>query len=147
MKHLTPVLAAAFLVLPASSFAIDKCVTQSGDTIFTDHGCPSGTTPAGTMNYDYAAPSGLRPGERRMLDSIEAREDREREEKRYARERDARNYVGYSDRKEIKRLEMRKRQLSDSLSRGSKSYGQASAIRSEIRGIDRQIEQIRSPSW
>lgn len=70
-----------------------------------------------------------------------------RDAKRYGRERDARHHVSHGDRLKIRELEMEKSSLSKSLTRGSKSYGQTSAIRSQIRGIDRQIEQLRAPKW
>ena len=83
----------------------------------------------------------------RSLEQIEAREAEDRAAKRYSRERDARHHVGHSDRLKIRELEMEKRALSKSLNRNGVSYGQASAVRSQIRGIDRQIEQLRAPKW
>ena len=141
------VLIATITILPASSFAIQKCVTPSGDTIFTDLDCPAGSTPAGSITYESRPSSGLRQGEREMLERIEARKAEQRDAKRYSRERDARHNVGYGDRQKIRELEMEKSALNKSLTRGSKSYGETQAIRSQIIGIDRQIEQIRAPKW
>lgn len=135
------------VTVPMPVLAVQKCVTPSGDTIFTDRGCPGGSQPAGTITYESRPSSGLRPGEQRMLRRIEAKEAEERDAKRYGRERDARHHVSHGDRLKIRELEMEKSSLSKSLTRGSKSYGQTSAIRSQIRGIDRQIEQLRAPKW
>jgi hypothetical protein len=82
-----------------------------------------------------------------MLNRIEAREAEQRDAKRYERERKERYRLTFGDRKRIRELENRKRSLSNSLDRGSKTYGETSAIRSQIRGLDRQIEQIRAPKW
>lgn len=135
------------LVLPQAVPAITKCVTPGGDMIFTDLDCPSGSRPAGKIEYESPPPSGLRQGEIDMLNQIEAREAERRADKRYERRRDERYRLTYSDEKRIRELEMEKRSLNKSLTSGSKSYGQTSAIRSQIQGIDRQIEQIRAPKW
>lgn len=146
---MNPSLILLFLAVVAatSAQAATKCVTASGDTIFTDRGCPAGSTPAETIEYKTRPSSGLRPGERHMLNRIEDRETEDRAAKRYGRERDARHHVSFSDRQKIRELEIEKGRLSKSITRGSKSYDQTSAIRSQIRGIDRQIEQLRMPKW
>ena len=135
------------IATPQAAMAITKCVTPSGDVVFTDLDCPTGSTRAGEIQYKSPPSSGLREGERRALDRIDDREAEQRADKRYERQRDERHRVTYSDRKRIRELEMEKGALSKSLTRGSKSYGETSAIRSQIRGIDRQIEQIRAPKW
>ena len=137
----------AALVVPQTALAIAKCVTPSGDVVFTDLDCPTGSKRAGNIQYKTPRSSGLRQGERDMLNRIEAREAERRADKRYERQRDERHRLTYGDRKRIRELEMEKRALSKSLTRGSKSYGQTSAIRTQIRGIDRQIEQTRAPKW
>lgn len=139
-------IALSSLAVPSVHAAI-RCVTPSGDVIFTDVQCPLGSRPAGRAVYDPEPATGLRAGERELLERIEARESDERAAKRYSRERDARHHVSYGDRLKIRELEMEKRALNKSLNRGSKSYGEAKTIRSSIRGIDRQIEQLRSPKW
>jgi len=135
-----------WLAAPAV-LAATRCVTPSGDVIFTDVQCPIGSRPADSIVYGPPPASGLRAGEREMLERIEVREANERAAKRHAREREARHHVSYGDRLKIRELEMEKRALNKSLNRGSKSYGEAKTIRSSIRGIDRQIEQLRSPKW
>lgn len=147
MKLLLMSVVALSLVVGSSGFAATRCVTPSGDVVFTDVQCPIGSQPAGTVSYESRPAGGLRPGEREMLERIEARESEARAVKRYARERDARHHVSYGDRLKIRELEMEKRALNKSLSRGGKSYGEAKAIRSAIYGIDRQIEQLRAPKW
>lgn len=147
MTRIAVLLCVATAIFPPTSFAIQKCVTPSGDTVFTDLECPSGSQPAGTVTYESRPSSGLRPGEREMLERIEAEEAEERDAKRYGRERDARHHVSYGDRLKIRELEMEKRSLNRELTRGKKSYGETAAIRTQIRGIDRQIEQLRLPKW
>ena len=147
MKLSSLILFAALVAASPASLAIAKCVTPSGDTIFTDHGCPAGSKPRETITYQSRPSTGLRAGERRMLNRIEAREANERAAKQYERERSSRHHVGYSDRKKIRELEMEKRTLSKSLSRGKKTYGQTTVIRSQIHGLNRQIEQLRAPKW
>ncbi|HPE79636.1 MAG: hypothetical protein H6961_01355 [Chromatiaceae bacterium] len=96
----------------------------------------------GVSAYD-----GLRDGEREMLNRMNAKEDDNKAYKRYRYERDNANHIGYGDRKRIKDLEYRKRGLNVSLSKGKRTYGETAAIREQIRGIDRQIEQLSAPKY
>lgn len=137
----------AALATPHAALAITKCVTPSGDVVFTDFDCPTGSSKAGNIQYQSPPSSGLRQGERDMLNRMEARDAERQADKRYERQRDERHRVTYGDRKRIRELKMEKSALSKSLTRGSKSYGETAAIRSQIRGIDRQIEQIHAPKW
>lgn len=86
---------------------------------------------------------GLREGEREMLERIRQKEADRYNHKRFEYDRDVEKHVGYSDRKKIRSLENRKHRLQDQLQRRKPTYGQASSIRAEIRGIDKQIMQIR----
>ncbi len=136
-----------FILTPSMSMAITKCISADGETIFTDSECPRGSNAVSAINYKPVEASGLRPGEKRALGDVEAKEAERRDAKRYERERDARYHISHEDRAKIRKLEIEKNRLSDSLNRGSKSYGETSAIRTQIRGIDRQIEQLRAPKW
>ena len=135
------------LAAPQVALAINKCVTPGGEFVFTDSDCPIGSSKAGQIQYKAPPSSGLRQGEIDALNRIEAREAERRADKRYERTHDARYHVGYSDQLKIRELEMEKSALNKSLTRGTKSYGQTSAIRSQIIGIGRQIEQLRAPKW
>jgi len=138
------------LTLVSLSFtaqAMTKCVDADGRVVYkSGNACPPGYS-SGAIQSDTFSSSGLRDGERRMLDRIEAREAEEQYYKREARRFERRHTLTFGDRKRIRELEMEKGQLSKSLTKGSKSWSQNMGIREQIRGIDRQIEQIRSPKY
>ena len=151
MKMKSVIVLAVLGIAPPSALAISKCVTPSGDMIFTNTGCPSGSRSAGEMDYETSATGGgsdgLREGERAALERIREKEANDSAAKRSSRDRDARYQLSYSDQLKIRELEMDKRSLTQSLSWGKKSWAEASAIREEIRGINRQIEQLSAPKW
>lgn len=145
MRRIAIIAALAMATPPV--MAITKCVTPSGDIIYNDTGCPAGSSRVEGVDYGTTSSSGLRPAERAMLDRIRDKEAADRDARDRDRERDARHHISYGDRKRLRSLEMRKGSLMDSLRRGNKSWKETMAIREEIRGINRQIEQIRSPRW
>lgn len=97
---------------------------------------------AGTASaYD-----GLREGEREMLDRIRDKDAARQDYKQYRYERDNANHIGYSDRKRIRELEMKKSELNGQLRR-AKTPSERWGIESQIIGLDRQIEQISAPRY
>ena len=91
--------------------------------------------------------SGLREGELRMLREIEEKEAEQRRAKQYARERDARHYIGYAERNRLRELRMERDSLMKQIDRGHLSYGEASAYRERIRTIDLEMSRIQAPKW
>lgn len=94
-----------------------------------------------------ATADGLRDGEKAMLDRIYAKEAYQRDRKSAAREQSKRHTLSYGEQQQIKRLEQKRHSLSMDRQRGGKSWDENMALSDEIRGIDRQIEQIRAPKW
>lgn len=99
-----------------------------------------------TLSATATAYDGLREGEREMLDRIRSKDASRQDYRQYRYERDNANHTGYSDRKRIRELEMRKRELHGDLKR-AKSPSERWGIESQIIGIDRQIEQISAPRY
>lgn len=139
------VLATLVLTTTTQAGGVYRC-EQDGHVTFSQVPCGPGGTPADFTPLSSGG-SGLRPGERALLNNVRSREAEERAYKRHRYEQDARHHVDYGDRLKIRELEMEKGALTKSLSRGSKSFGERRAIEARIIGIDRQIEQIRAPKW
>jgi len=142
-------IAATLALLPVQALSMQKCVDDEGNITFTDGACPSGAAGKAYQpsNATMSSGSGLRPGERALLNDVRAKDAEDRYYKRKEYQHDRRHTLTFGDRKRIRELEMEKRSLSKSLTRGSKSWSQNISIRDQIRGIDRQIEQIRSPKY
>lgn len=134
-------LVAAIAVLCASSAAwsgnIYKC-QEGGRTAYSQIPCGGSSE---RMHVD-TAPSGLRPGEKAMLERAYERDaySTSRRDRAYAR--DVRQHVSPSERNRIRNLERRKRELQKE-ARGA-TLGQGFAIDREIDGINREIDGIRS---
>lgn len=140
-------LAVAAVALPLTTQAMNKCVDAKGQVTFSDEPCPSGAT--GTQ---YTPPEitttvggGLREGEVQLYNQARQKDAQATNRKSLVWEEERRHRLSFDDRKRLRELDMRKRALTKSLSRGSKSWAEKMAISSEIKGIDREIEQIRSP--
>lgn len=128
--------------LPAAD--IYRCEVD-GHVTFSQTPCGGGAQRI-EVDISPTGVDGLRPGERAMLDDVNARDEQDLGYKRYKADQYQRHHVGFSDRQRIKKLENDRRRLQESLDSGA-SVGKSWSVKTEIDGINRQIEQIRSPKW
>jgi hypothetical protein len=144
MKH-TLIAAIAITALSTSALAGSyyKC-TVNGKTVYSQTKCSSD---ASRQYVPDSGTRGLRQGELDMLERIERQEAYQQDRKAAAREHSRRHTLSYGDQQRIKRLEMKRHSLSMERQRGGKSWDENLSLSDEIRGIDRQIEQIRAPKW
>lgn len=133
---------------PAQAAQLMKCVAPDGSVTFTDRGCPNSANKE-AVDVDIApiGADGLRPGERRMLDRVEAREAEERFRKEEARDLERRHYNSYSERQRLKQLRSKRDDLARKADRPGLSYSQSRVIREEIRAIDAEMSRVQAPKW
>ncbi len=144
----TPMIIIALAIASTPAQAIDKCTMPDGSVMFSDLGCPTDSKTAAeyTLKDNLSTGgSGLRPGEKYMLEGIKADEEYDRAARTYSRQKSSRHYINYGDRNKLRTLERKRDRLSKNLS--SRSYSDAIIRREQIRGINRQIDQIKRPKW
>jgi hypothetical protein len=147
MKTSTALIAIAALTIANSVLAgnIYRCEVD-GHTTFSQTPCPGAdTTERVEVDIAPIGTSGLREGERRMLEGAEARDSAALERRNSAYDRDARYNLQPSERRKIQSLERERRALNDRL--GSASVGDGIAIQAQIRAIDNEISRLRAPKW
>ena len=145
LNRVVTVLVGLIMLGSASAGNIYRCEVD-GHVTFSQTSCPGAdTTERVEVDIDPVGTSGLREGERAMLDGVRAREAEDRAYKRSQYDRDVRYHLQPSERRKIKSLERERRALNDRL--GGASVGDGIAIRSQIRAIDNEIARIRAPKW
>lgn len=121
---------------------IYKCKGSSGEVEYSNTPCVNAQTQK-TINIDtnYNGSHGLRPGEQRMLDTIERDEQLNKSRKRQAYSRDQQNHIGYSDRERLRQIRHRELSIQNKLDKNP-TFSQAIAYRKELESLQRQREDI-----